>query len=252
MIGALVLAGSPNDGLLRSCSNASYEALINIRGKLMVEYVVEALRLCERVQQIAIVGPKDALEPFFKESEREILVEHGESIIENVSRGLNSLSGNNKILLVTSDIPLITQQSIDNFLDLCSEEDADLYYPIVPREDVEKYYSGSMRTYVKLKEGVYTGGNIFLFKPAIVNECMPKGQKLVEARKSPLKLCRIVGFMFLIKFLMKNVSLKEAQRKVSRILGINGRVVISMYPEIGVDVDKPSDLIMVNEKLDLA
>ncbi len=249
MIDALVLAGSPNDGPLRACSTANYEALISIKGKLMVEYVVEALRQCERVRRIAIVGPRKELANHLRVGERELLVEHGRDLTENVLLGLKQLPGARQVLLVTSDIPLITKRAIEDFIDQCKDEEVDLYYPIVPREVVEKRFAACKRTYVKLKDGVYTGGNIFLLNPAIVEECMPMGQKLVEARKSPLKLCRLVGFMFLIRFLMKNVTLEEAQKKVSRLLGIKGRVVISMCPEVGVDVDKPCDLELVNQQL---
>lgn len=252
MIDALVLAGSPNNGPLRSCSTASYEALITIKGKLMVEYVVNALKQCNRINRIAIVGPREKLAGYFKEDGRVVLVDHGRDLTENVLLGLKKLPGARQVLLVTSDIPLITGRAIEDFINQCAGEKADLYYPIVPREVIERRYSNSKRTYVTLKDGVYTGGNIFMINPEIVEECMPRGQKLVAARKSPLKLCRLVGFMFLIKFLMNSVSLQEAQKKVSRLLGINGRVVISMYPEVGVDVDKPSDLQLVAEQLDLA
>jgi len=251
VIDALVLAGSLNEGALRGCSNAKYEAMIDIKGKLMVEYVVDALRQCERIGRIAIVGPVNELAAHFPEGGREVLAEHGGQLLENVLRGLRKLPGAQRVLLVTSDIPLITHQAIDNFIDLCGNEQADFYYPVVPRELLEKQYSTSRRTYVQLKEGVYTGGNIFLFNPDIVEECMSRGQKLVDARKSPFKLCRLVGLLFLIKFLMKNISLQEAQKKVSQLLGINGRVVISPYSEVGIDVDKPSDLELVSKQLGL-
>lgn len=252
MIDALVLAGSPNDGPLRLCSPASYEALIPIRGKLMVEYVVDALRQCDRVDRIVIVGPREELAGHFNEDGREVLVEKGRGLTENVLLGLKHLPGARRVLLLTSDIPLITKKAIDNFIDLCGGAEADLYYPIVPREVVERRFTASRRTYVKLKEGVYTGGNIFLLNPNVVEECMPRGQKLVDARKNPLQMCRLVGFIFLIKFLMKNITLDEAQRTVSRLLGLKGRVVISQYPEVGVDVDKPSDLELVSNQLELA
>lgn len=252
MIDALVLAGSPNNGSLRACSTASYEALITIGGKLMVEYVITALRACTSVNRIVIVGPREQLARHFQGDERIILADHGQELTENVLRGLEQLPGASRVLLVASDIPLITTQALEDFIQQCQQEKADLCYPIVPREVVEKRYAQSNRTYVTLKDGIFTGGNIFMFDPGIVGECIPKGQKLVAARKSPLKLCRLVGFMFLIRFVMKSVSLQEAQKKVSRLLGVRGRAVISMYPEVGVDVDKPSDLRLVNEQMDLA
>ena len=55
-------------------------------------------------------------------------------------------------------------------------------------------------------------------------------------------LCRLLGLKFVIKFLLRSLTLKEAEEKVSRLLGgIKGIVVISQHPEVGVDVDKPGD-----------
>jgi len=38
------------------------------------------------------------------------------------------------------------------------------------------------------------------------------------------------------------VSIPELEKRVSKILGINVKAPILPYPELGVDVDKPSDL----------
>jgi len=251
MIDALVLAGSLNKGALSACSTARYEALIPIGKKSMVEYVVDALLGSSRINRIVVVGPEEELAGKFA-GEKVQVVEPKENLVENVVYGLKLLPGTKRVLLVTSDIPLINSRAIDNFLDLCKGYEADLYYPIVPREVVERRFASSKRTYVNLKEGVFTGGNVFLLNPDVVWRCIPKGQELVNARKSPLKLCRLVGIMFLIRYLLRSVTLEKAQKKVSRLLGIRGQVVISMDPELGIDVDKPSDLDLVNKKLGVA
>jgi len=157
-----------------------------------------------------------------------------------------------RVLLSTSDIPLLTPQSIEDFINQCQDQEADLYYPIVAKEVVESRFANSPRTYVNLREGMFTGGNVFLLNPAIVEECIPRGEQIIKARKSPMKLCRLVGMMFLLKFLARSITLEEAQDKVSRLLGIRGRVVISGYPEVGVDVDKPSDLELITRTLGTA
>jgi hypothetical protein len=38
-----------------------------------------------------------------------------------------------------------------------------------------------------------------------------------------------------------------AERRVSELVGVRGRAVISDYPEIGVDMDKASDLELIQE-----
>lgn len=251
MIDALVLAGSLNKGPLRTCSTARYEALIPIGKKPMVEYVVDALLGSSRINRIVVVGPENELKEKFCSNTIRIVSPQG-NIVDNVVKGLAHLPVARRVLVVTGDIPLINTRAIENFIDLCDNQDADLYYPIIPREVLEMSYSSSKRTYVSLKDGVFTGGNVFILNPKVVLRCIPEGEKLIKARKSPLKLCRIVGVMFLIKFLLHSVTLEEAQKKVSNLLDIKGKVVISMDPELGLDVDKPCDLELVNRKLGIA
>ncbi len=250
MVDAIVLAGSPNTGPLKDCSPARYEALIPIGDKTMVEYVVEALKASKRINRILVVGPLDELAEIMPGYVT--VVPAGKSLLENLMEGLKYLSGADMVLMATCDIPMITPQAIENFLDLCAGKQADIYYPVISQKDVERIYPNTRRTYVSLKEGQFTGGNLFLFKPEVVEGCMKKGQQLVSARKSPLKMCKLLGTMFLIRFLLRQVSLREAESRVSTVLGVNGVVVVSSYPEVGVDVDKPSDLQLATEKLSIA
>lgn len=249
MIDALVLAGSPNDGPLRECSPEGYEALIPIGKKTMVEYVVDALRATARINRIVVVGPDELRERLSGEV---AVVSPGGNIMQNVRSGLKKLPEASHVLLATCDIPLITPRAIEDFLDLCKGRQADLYYPIIPRDMVEKKYDRTKRTYVTLKEGEYTGGNLFLLNPGVVEVCMSKGQELVDARKSPIRLCRLLGTGFLLKFLLRTLTLGEAESRVSALLGVSGAVVISNYPEVGVDVDKPIDLELAERQLNLA
>ncbi|RKO67909.1 nucleotidyltransferase family protein [Desulfofundulus salinus] len=252
MVDAVVLAGSPNNGPLKECSSVPYEALIPIGSKAMVQYVVEALAQTRGVNRIVVVGPRQELVNHLKD-DRVRVVPAGSGLLENVQRGLEELPGTRRVLLVSSDIPLITPRAIEDFLELCQDQEADLYYPIVPKEAVESRFAIPVRrTYVNLKEGVFTGGNLFLLNPEVVSRCLPLGQQLVAARKSPLRLCRLVGLGFLIRFLLNRVTLEEAQARVSSLLGIRGVVVISRYPEVGVDVDKPVDLALVTRTLQQA
>jgi hypothetical protein len=128
----------------------------------------------------------------------------------------------------------------------------DLYYPIISKSEVEKKYSSTRRTYVGLKDGVFTGGNLFLLNPDVYKKCVENGQKIIQLRKSPLGLCRLLGIGFVVKFLLRSLTLAEAERKVSQLLGmIDGVVVVSKYPEVGVDVDKPGDLELAKKNIDL-
>ncbi|TEB17180.1 2-phospho-L-lactate guanylyltransferase [Pelotomaculum sp. FP] len=249
MLDAVVLAGSSNDGPLRECSGVRYEALIPIGEKIMVQYVVEALLGCRQIRRVVVVGPVAELSPFFN-GERVSVIETRGGIMENIEAGLKSVLEAGRVLLVTSDIPMLTTQAVNDFLELCGDMSGDLYYPIISKQVVENKFPTTRRTYVNLKEGVFTGGNLFLINPAVFKQCVENGQKIISLRKSPVGLCRLIGLGFVLKFLMRSLTIAEAEQKVSQLLGrIKGIVVMSKYPEVGVDVDKPADLTLALKTL---
>lgn len=245
MVDAVVLAGSNNNGPLKDCSPVLYEALIPIGPKAMVEHVVEALLKARQIRQVLVIGPVAELTPLLS-GERVTIANSAGGIMENIEAGLNRLSGESRVLLVTSDIPMLTSQAVDDFLDLCGDMAGDLYYPVISKQVVEERFPSTRRTYVTFKEGVFTGGNLFLINPAVFKRCVENGKKIISLRKSPLGLCKLLGFGFVIKFLLRSLTIAEAEKKVSQLLGmIRGVVVVSKYPEVGVDVDKPGDLELV-------
>ena len=281
MVDAVVLAGSLNNGRLKDISAVPYEALLPIGSKCMVEYVVEALLKARMVNRVIVAGPGNNPFEYFSitqqggsqdcsedmgdwpngvnkdtfrqtscfNNDRVKTAPAGSSLMETFSNGVALLSNAEKVLVVTADLPLLTPEAVDCFIELCLNEKADLYYSVVPRGTVENCFSYTRRTYVSLREGVFTGGNIFLVNPIAAKRCLAKGQELVNLRKSPFKLCQLVGFVFLLKYLTKTLSIKEGEKKVSELLGLIGRVVVIDYPEIGVDVDKPEDLELVKQTL---
>jgi hypothetical protein len=175
----------------------------------------------------------------------------GRTIIDTILLGMAALDHNRNVLVATADIPLLTAEAVNDFVEQCSRLNADLYYPVVPREVNDRYYPGNKRTYVRLKEGTYTGGNLFLVNPAIVPQCTTVAGKFIAERKNPLKLCQMLGWSFVIRFLLGKLPLRDVEQRVSELLGVNGAVINSPYPELGIDVDKPSDLEMVRATFSL-
>jgi len=245
---AVVLAGALNDGKLGQVSTAKYEALIPISDRPMVSYVVDALRGAACVERTVVVGPRE-LAPVLDGTAGVAWVESRGSMVENIKVGIDHSKPVGPVLLVTSDIPLITPEAIDDFVRRCGETAADIYYPIVRRETNERAYPGVKRTYVRLKDGVFTGGNLALIEPEVVPACEVMIERAVSMRKKPLKLSRMLGFKFIFKLLFNRLTLAEIEDRVQRILGFRGVGVESPYPEVGIDVDKPEDLALVEKVL---
>ena len=244
MYDAIILAGGANNKELNRYSSQPYEAMIEIAGRPMVEFVAKALSGSPHVDRIFVIGPSKVLADCDFPTGVAVL-EGGHTIMDTIVIGMAALGHTNKVLVATADIPLLTPEAIDDFITQCSRVEADLYYPIVIKEVNDYRYPGNKRTYVRLREGIYTGGNIFLVMPHIVPACMEVARRIIDNRKNPLRLCHILGWNFVFQFLCGTLCLKEIERRVSQILGIQGAVIQSRYPELGIDVDKPSDLELV-------
>lgn len=241
-VNVILLAGAANTGPLKDVSPVTNEALIDIGGKPMVQYVIDGLQQSKEVRRIVIVAPPGELEPHVTGNHLEFVPSTG-SIIDNIVAAAHVLPKDEQILIATCDIPLINGQIIDGLIELCRQNPADLYYPIVEKSVGESKYPVVKRTYVHLREGTFTGGNVFLVNPNVIERTAPRARKFLDYRKNPLKMVTLLGFSFLFRYLiLKNLHLKELEQKVSQMWDLRGAVVISPWPEVGIDVDKPSDL----------
>ena len=59
----------------------------------------------------------------------------------------------------------------------------------------------------------------------------------------------MLGWKYLCSLLAGNLTIKQIEERVANILKINAVGIISPFPEVGIDVDKPSDLQLVTEVL---
>lgn len=248
-VNVILLAGAANTGALREVSPATNEALIEIGGKPMIQYVIDGLRQSQRIGRIVIAAPPGELEPHVTGTGLEF-VPSGGHIIDNLLEAARTLPQDEQILIATSDIPLINGEIIDGLLDMCSDESVDLYYPIVEKSVGEEKYPLTKRTYVHLREGAFTGGNLFVVNPKKLEATAPKAKKFLDYRKSPVKLAEALGLWFLFRYLvLRNLSLSELEQKVSSMWGIKGVVLTCPWPEVSIDVDKPSDLQLARTAL---
>lgn len=243
---ALVVAGAKNNGALKDYSNKEYESLIEIAGKPMLQHVIEAVENVEEINDIVIVGPENINEVIGSDYE---VIKPENVLINNIKKGIDALNHDHHILIITSDIPLITTKIIEDFIKKCKfEKKHDLFYPVISKETNLKKYPEVERTYVHLKEGVFTGGNMVLVSPDIIQGPLDWYDKILNLRKRPFKMSQMLGFKFIIKFIFRQLSIKEVEKRISDIIGHKCKALIVESPEMGFDVDKPSDLKMMKEK----
>jgi GTP:adenosylcobinamide-phosphate guanylyltransferase len=249
MFNAVVLAGTGKPEPLTEQERVPNKAFIKIKDKAIITYVIQALCASSLVDKIAVVGPQAELAELLGGYDQvEIIPEKG-SLLDNFAVGLSVFKNTSLCLLVTGDIPLITGEVIDNFIKLCEPHNHDLYYPVLTRDTCLKSFPTTERTYVRLKDGHITGGNIALINPDWFLRSKGNLEMFISYRKKPLKLMRLFPPFLIFKYLAKTLSVSDIERVLSKIFQLKAKAVFCEAAEIGVDVDKISDLELVRKTL---
>lgn len=247
-VDAVVLAGALNRPPLDDVSGERFEALIPVAGRPMVQWVIDALRASQSISRIVIVGPADELRERIV-GDNILFVDCGDTILENVKRGTRQVPSSRRALVVTSDVPLLTAQAVDDFLARCRDDSVQVFYSVVRREAIERAFSDISRTYVTIKDGTFTGGNLALLDSDLFERYGEVIDRAIALRKKPVEMCRLLGLRCIIRYVFRRLSVTDIERRVYRMLGLRGKGVVCDYPEVGIDVDKPEDYRRVEEIL---
>ncbi len=252
---AVILAGSsPREAdPLAEYTRGQPKGLLPIAGRPMLAYIVDALAGSRYIRTIAVVGLPEEARPALPVAVNHLppqgdLFSNAEAGILYVSSLIPDLTG---VLVSSADIPLITSEMVDRFIEECLRTDHDIYYGVVERSVMEGRFPASRRSYVHLKEGDFAGADIFMVRPGAVVANRELWRRVTAARKSALAQARILGgFWPVFKLLIHQMGLEEAERRASRALNVRGRAVICTDPEVGMDVDKPFQLEIVRAELE--
>ncbi len=248
-LNVLVMAGGGlPESLMKYNSGIENRAFLKIGDRYMIEYVIDTLRAVPEVDRILVVGLKDQLKKTLGDRVDDILPAK-DSMFENLRMGVNELGEGHKVLIATCDSPLLTPEMVSRFIAKCGTRELEAYYPLINKKDVEAKYPTNKRTYFKLKEGTFTGGNLFVLDPVVLRKHWTTIEKGLASRKSPVNMFRIIGIGFIFKYLFGMLSADLCASKVREVFGVNGAAVFVDDPEVGIDVDKESDYILCVEVL---
>lgn len=243
---AVVLAGGGREEWFAQ-EGVTNKSLLSIDGRPMVEFVLRALRGSRYLKHLILVSNFQIGEELKPLVDR--VVPAGNTMEENIERGVMETSSP-LVALMGSDIPLISPQTVDRVISLCESYPASLYLPVVRKEDIERVFPGSQRTYAHLKEGNVKAGNLFLFRRENWHTVENFLSRVVAGRKQIWKLASILGTKCLFKFLMGQLSIEELEKVVSQATSLPVKAIIIDAPDLGVDVDKLEDLILARAVLE--
>lgn len=240
---AIVLAGGDHHDALAKHAHVSCKAHTPIQGKPLASYVVNALNTSKHIQHIYYVGTC----PPQLESSVSAVLPAGRRLVDSLALGLGaalstaSVSQESRFMVVTADIPWVTAASFDSLI--TQAPDADLVYPVVSRQVSERQFPEHARTYARLKEGEFTGGNVVLLKSGIIPALLPQIDRAYKARKNPLALASMLGFKSVLKLLLGVASIAELETQMSQFLAADTKAFISKDASLAADIDKVPQLL---------
>jgi GTP:adenosylcobinamide-phosphate guanylyltransferase len=251
---AIVTAGGipqPEDPLY-PYSKGDSKALIDVAGKPMIQWTLDALNAAQQVDGIILIGLSAKTELV---SAKPIhYIPNQGRMLANIVAGVNkSLELNKKteyVLVVSSDIPALKGEMVDWLVSQCMETKDDLYYGVCPRDVMEARFPNSKRTYTRLKDIELCGADIHITHVRMATEHLDLWERLIGGRKSPMQQASIVGFATLWMYLTRSATLDELVEHVCKRIGIKGRAIVWDRAEPCMDVDKPHQLELLRADLE--
>lgn len=245
-INVLILAGQREGVVDPLCENAGIEwkALLPVNGKPMTEYVLDALdQSSSAVSPYWISGiDKDLIDTPLNQSPSS--GGPASSVVVAAEDGIPY-----PFMVTTCDHALLTAEMVDHFVTEADASGVDFALGLAERTTIQPAYPETKRTYLKFADRSVSGCNLFFIRNRRGLEAIRFWQSAQHDRKKPLKLARRLGIGMLLKYASGRLTLVAAFQHVSDKLGISAKPILMPFAEAAIDVDKPSDLTLVESIL---
>jgi GTP:adenosylcobinamide-phosphate guanylyltransferase len=249
----MVTAGGipkPDDPLYEFTQGKS-KALLDVAGKAMAQWVLDALGASKSVGNVVVVGVDESSGLTCNKPIHFIPNQGG--MLNNIIGAARKIAEINpdaeKVLIASSDIPSITPEMVEWVIEQFQSGD-DMVFNVVERSAMEARYPNSQRTFTKLKGIEVCGGdmNIVTMETILAEDSI--WPQIAAARKNPLKQASLIGFDTLLVVLLRLADLEGAAKRASKNLGISARAIVSPYPEMAMDVDKVHHLETIRHEME--
>lgn len=221
----------------------SSKALITLDGKTILKTTLGVLGESTRIGRVVVIGPRE-IENSVAPHEADVVLPELTSGPENIYKGLYWLNKSDtppqNILVLTSDLPFLTKEALEKFIDMCPP-DKDICVPLISKDAFGEMFPNTDATFVGLKDGVWTTGCAFVFKAAALQKARPHIEKVFEQRKSKLGMARLLGMRFVWKWKTRTLTVKDIEEKVRGLIGCEGAAVFNSPAELAFDIDYLDD-----------
>ena len=243
---ALVLAGSrgPDDPIARHCG-VDHKCLARVRGTPMLTRVLQTLSASSSIGRIFVSIADPALLQRLSPPMGCGALTSGATPSASVLQALNEVSDPLPLLITTADHPLLSPAMVDGFCAEARASGVDLMVGLTDAQLIRAAYPEASRTYLRFADAAYSGANLFALLTPGGRRAVAFWRRVEQERKRPWRLVRAFGLGPLLTYLRGRLTLDDAMRRASTVIGARIAAARLPFAEAAIDVDKPADLKLV-------
>lgn len=296
---AVVLAGTHRNP--RRLIEGRNKAFLEIDGRPLVRHVVDALLAARTIREIFVVGPVAQLGLALRGVPSRVrMVQQEGKMLTNTWAGIYAAEGRRRqqgvtgvrdrpLLIISSDLPLISPRAVDDFVVRCAAEDRAAREPfammvgVVDEPGVKPFYPGDgkegiVRPFVELNFGRLRLANIYVARPRYLShqEFLQTGFSYRKAKdwRNVLSLAMSLfrqpgGWQAawltlrlqltlwsrrcnrrLYAWLREGNTRERIERGTGVVLGGRIRIVTTPFGGFSLDVDDPEDYRVLQARFD--
>lgn len=250
---AIILAGSrPGPDPLLDGSDVSTKALLPVGGRPMLAHVLDTLSRHAAIGAIVILAQNVAglradpeLAAWIDDPAIRFM-ESGAGISRSVLAAIDGPAAL-PVLLTTADNVLLSAAMIDSMI--AGAAGCDIAVAMVERRILLARYPQSRRTWLKFRNGWWSGANLFWIGSDRARPMLERWQSVEQDRKKGMKIVGAFGPWLLGGALLRILTIQGAAARLGKRFGAQARIVAMPQAEACIDVDKPEDLVLVEQIL---
>ncbi|SEQ51126.1 nucleotidyltransferase family protein [Sphingobium sp. YR768] len=251
---AILLAGArPIPDPLAQAAGVAVKPLVPVGGEPMINRPARALLAHPAIDRVIILTQRpdlfadDPATGWLATDPRVRFETGGQGIASSLLALLEKGDLPFPILLTTADHVLLDAAMLDQFV--AEATGADIAVAMVERDTLLARYPGSRRTWLKFRDGWWSGANIFWFGSDKARPVIALWQEVEQDRKKGWKILAAFGPFALLGALLRILTLRGGIARIGRKFGLTARLVAMESPEACIDADKPDDVTLIESIL---
>ncbi|WP_336959795.1 NTP transferase domain-containing protein [Sphingobium aquiterrae] len=247
---AILLAGSrPGRDPIADAAGVPVKPLARVGGLPMIDRPARALLAHPAIGRLVILTQQADL--FAADEGTRWLTRHPAISFAQSGSGISQslldlLDGGQMplpLLVTTADHVLLNAAMLDQFI--ATAQGADLAVGLVERRVLLAHYPQSRRTWLKFRDGWWSGANLFWLGSDRVRTALALWRTVEQDRKKGWRVIAAFGPLLLLGALLRLYTLAGGVRRAGRRLGLDARLVAMAQAEACIDADKPDDIALI-------